>query len=124
MEERVLGRIERPVSVIGLGTWQLGADWGEVSETAALAVLSAAVESGVTFFDTADVYGGLQTPDMEKGYGISEQIIGRWLRRSDDPTTFMEVYEGVHDESAFEALLEREAKKLGVARTTERFVCA
>ena len=39
MEERVLGRIERPVSVIGLGTWQLGADWGEVSETAALAVL-------------------------------------------------------------------------------------
>ena len=34
MEERVLGRTERPVSVIGLGTWQLGADWGEVSETA------------------------------------------------------------------------------------------
>ena len=49
MEERVLGRTERPVSVIGLGTWQLGADWGEVSETAALEVLSAAVESGVTF---------------------------------------------------------------------------
>jgi aryl-alcohol dehydrogenase-like predicted oxidoreductase len=55
MEERVLGRTERPISVIGLGTWQLGADWGEVSETAALEVLSAAVESGVTFFDTADV---------------------------------------------------------------------
>ena len=55
MEERVLGRIERPVSVIGLGTWQLGADWGEVSETAALAVLSAAVESGVTLFDNPDV---------------------------------------------------------------------
>ena len=59
MEERVLGRTERPVSVIGLGTWQLGADWGEVSETAALQVLSAAVESGVTFFDTADVYGAV-----------------------------------------------------------------
>ena len=56
MEERVLGRTERPVSVIGLGTWQLGADWGEVSEAAALDVLGAAVESGVTFFDTADVY--------------------------------------------------------------------
>ena len=35
MEERVLGRTERPVSVIGLGTWQLGADWGEVGETEA-----------------------------------------------------------------------------------------
>src|SRR6478735_5148043 len=73
MEERVLGRIERPVSVIGLGTWQLGADWGEVSETAALAVLSAAVESGVTFFDTADVYGD----------GRSERLIGRF--RAENP---------------------------------------
>jgi aryl-alcohol dehydrogenase-like predicted oxidoreductase len=68
MEERVLGRTERPVSVIGLGTWQLGADWGEVSETAALEVLGAAVESGVTFFDTADVYGD----------GRSERLIGRF----------------------------------------------
>jgi aryl-alcohol dehydrogenase-like predicted oxidoreductase len=57
MEERVLGRTEQPVSIIGLGTWHLGADWGEVSETAALDVLSAAAASGVTFFDTADVYG-------------------------------------------------------------------
>jgi aryl-alcohol dehydrogenase-like predicted oxidoreductase len=69
MEQRVLGRTERPVSVIGLGTWQLGADWGEVSESDAMAVLQAAVESGVTFFDTADVYGD----------GRSERIIGRFL---------------------------------------------
>ena len=68
MEERVLGRTERPVSVIGLGTWQLGADWGEVGETAALDVLGAAAESGVTFFDTADVYGD----------GRSERLIGRF----------------------------------------------
>ena len=54
MEERVLGHTEHPVSVIGLGTWQLGAGWGEVGETAALEVLSVAAESGVTFFDTAD----------------------------------------------------------------------
>ena len=39
MEERVLGKTERPVSVVGLGTWQLGGNWGEVSETAALGVL-------------------------------------------------------------------------------------
>jgi aryl-alcohol dehydrogenase-like predicted oxidoreductase len=69
MEQRVLGKTGRPVSVIGLGTWQLGADWGNVSESDALAVLRAAVESGVTFFDTADVYGD----------GRSERVIGRFL---------------------------------------------
>src|SRR6187200_439969 len=79
MEERVLGRTERPISVIGLGTWQLGADWGEVSETAALDVLDAAVESGVTFFDTADVYGD----------GRSEQLIGRYLKDRPDANVFV-----------------------------------
>src|SRR4051812_3576228 len=57
MEQRVLGRTGRAVSVVGLGTWQLGADWGSVDERDALAVLAASVEAGVTFFDTADVYG-------------------------------------------------------------------
>ncbi len=69
MEQRVLGRTGRPVSVIGLGTWQLGADWGQVSEAAALEVLAAAAGAGVTFLDTADVYGD----------GRSEQLIGRFL---------------------------------------------
>ena len=55
MEERVLGKTERPVSVIGLGTWQLGADWGEVPDADALAVLEAAAEAGVSFLDTAVV---------------------------------------------------------------------
>ncbi|HEU5486459.1 MAG TPA: aldo/keto reductase [Microlunatus sp.] len=74
MEQRILGRTERPVSVIGLGTWQLGADWGSVSEPDALAVLTAAVDDGVTFFDTADVYGD----------GRSEQLIGRFLAEHPD----------------------------------------
>jgi aryl-alcohol dehydrogenase-like predicted oxidoreductase len=74
MEERILGRTERPVSVVGLGTWQLGADWGEVDESDALAVLDAAVEAGVTVFDTADVYGD----------GRSESLIGRYLAEHDD----------------------------------------
>ena len=43
MEERVLGRTDRPVSVVGLGTWQIGGNWGEVSEESALGVLEAAV---------------------------------------------------------------------------------
>ena len=57
MEERRIDRLGRDVSVVGLGTWQLGADWGEVDPAAAHAVLDAAVQAGVTFFDTADVYG-------------------------------------------------------------------
>jgi hypothetical protein len=51
-------------------------------------------------------------------------VQGRWMHRRDDPLTYMEVYEGVQDERAFEALLEREGAKLGVARKVERFVCA
>ena len=74
MEQRTLGRTGRPVSIIGLGTWQLGSDWGAVSESDALAVLDAAVDSGVTFFDTADVYGD----------GRSEQVIGRFLAANPD----------------------------------------
>ncbi|MFI7691276.1 aldo/keto reductase [Nonomuraea sp. NPDC049655] len=41
--------------------------------------MDAAVEAGINFFDTADVYGGPQRPDMDQGYGLSEEIIGRWL---------------------------------------------
>jgi aryl-alcohol dehydrogenase-like predicted oxidoreductase len=74
MEHRVLGRTGRPVSVVGLGTWQLGADWGDVSDSEALAVLRASADSGVTFFDTADVYGD----------GHSEQMIGAFLRERGD----------------------------------------
>ena len=70
MEQRTLGRTGRDVSVVGLGTWQLGADWGDVTELDALDVLDAAADSGVTFFDTADVYGD----------GRSEQRIAAWRR--------------------------------------------
>ncbi|GAA4414102.1 aldo/keto reductase [Actinokineospora soli] len=70
METRNIPRLNRTASVIGLGCWQLGADWGRVDESDALAVLHAAADSGVTFFDTADVYGD----------GRSESLIGRFLR--------------------------------------------
>ena len=49
-------------------------------------------------------------------------VTGRWMRRRDDPTTYMEVYENVKDEAGFEALLEREGAKLGVPRKLERFI--
>ncbi|GGL26675.1 aldo/keto reductase [Phycicoccus endophyticus] len=69
MEQRPLGRTGREVSAVGLGTWQLGADWGEVSEDDARTVLRAAVDGGVTLLDTADVYGD----------GRSESLIGAFL---------------------------------------------
>jgi hypothetical protein len=51
-------------------------------------------------------------------------VRGRWMRRRDDPSTYMEVYEDVQDAAAFEAALAREGAKLGVERRLERFVCA
>ncbi len=69
METRVLGRTGRSVGVVGLGCWQLGGDWGEVDDEAARAVLDAALDAGVTFLDTADVYGD----------GRSESFVGKVL---------------------------------------------
>ncbi|HJX43301.1 MAG TPA: aldo/keto reductase [Geodermatophilus sp.] len=57
METRPLGRTGADVGVVGLGTWQLGADWGDVDDDAAGEVLDAALDAGVTLLDTADVYG-------------------------------------------------------------------
>ncbi|MGC9219981.1 MAG: aldo/keto reductase [Solirubrobacteraceae bacterium] len=57
MQMRVAKRLGREFSIIGLGTWQLGAEWGAVAEEDARATLAAAAEHGVTFLDTADVYG-------------------------------------------------------------------
>jgi aryl-alcohol dehydrogenase-like predicted oxidoreductase len=57
MEHRPLGRTGADVSVIGLGTWQLGGDWGDVDDDTAEAVLETALDLGVTLLDTADVYG-------------------------------------------------------------------
>ena len=64
---------------------------------------------------------------VENLFAIVEReagVRGRWMQRRDDPTTWMEVYEGVRDTTAFDALLEREAAALGLARKVERFVCA
>jgi aryl-alcohol dehydrogenase-like predicted oxidoreductase len=65
--------------VIGLGTWQLGADWGDVTEADATDVLEASFDAGVTFYDTADVYGD----------GRSEQIIGHVLHNHTDDDLFV-----------------------------------
>src|SRR5215469_5848616 len=67
MKYRRLGKTGFEVSEVGLGTWQLGEGWGSVSETDAVHVLETSIDSGVNFFDTADVYGD----------GRSERIIAQ-----------------------------------------------
>ena len=69
MNTRIFGRTGRSVGEVGLGTWQLGAGWGDVSEAAALATLRATWDAGTTLFDTADVYG----------MGRAETLIGKFL---------------------------------------------
>src|SRR6185437_9761651 len=71
MKARTFGKTGTRVSEMALGCWQLGGtDWGNVEDKTALDILSAAVDAGVDFFDTADVYGN----------GRSETLIGRFLK--------------------------------------------
>ena len=71
-----LGRTGLKVSRIALGAM----NFGELTDEAtSFRIMDEALDAGVNLFDTADVYGGPQTPDMEKGFGTSEEIIGNWL---------------------------------------------
>jgi aryl-alcohol dehydrogenase-like predicted oxidoreductase len=79
MRSRKLGKTGHDVSEVGFGAWQIGADWGDVADDDAMATLEAAVAAGVTFFDTADVYGD----------GRSERLVGRLLREHPDAGLFV-----------------------------------
>jgi aryl-alcohol dehydrogenase-like predicted oxidoreductase len=70
MKQRVFGRTGRSASEIGFGAWAIGGAWGDVSQQDAKAALHAALDEGMTFIDTADVYGD----------GRSEQIIAEVLK--------------------------------------------
>ncbi|MEU2353222.1 aldo/keto reductase [Streptomyces misionensis] len=114
MDEREIRRSGQKMSAVGLGTWQLGADWGDVDEKDALAVLEAAAESGVTFFDTADVYGD----------GRSEQTIAAFLRGRPDLRVLVATKMGRRVEQLpenyvldnFRAWNDRSRRNLGVDR--------
>ena len=71
-----LGRTGLKVSRLARGTMNFGF---VTEEPEAFRIMDAAVDAGINLFDTADVYGGPQRPDIEKGYGLSEEMIGRWL---------------------------------------------
>ena len=72
MHTRPLGNSGRQVLEIGLGVWAIGGSWGAIDDSESLAAMHAAADAGVTFFDTADVYGD----------GRSERLIGQLLRET------------------------------------------
>ena len=74
LESRQLKKTELQLSSIGLGCWQLGGDFGEISDETAHKILMRAIEEGIRFFDTADVYGA----------GQSERLLGRYISQRDD----------------------------------------
>jgi aryl-alcohol dehydrogenase-like predicted oxidoreductase len=80
MQYKSLGRSGVQVSRLALGAMNFGR---VTDEATSFKIMDEALGTGINFIDTADVYGGPQSPDMEKGYGISEEIIGRWLAQGD-----------------------------------------
>lgn len=112
METRPFPRTPYSASVVGLGTWQLGADWGDVSESDARAVLEASAEAGVTFYDTADVYGD----------GRSEQLVGAFVADHPDAGFTVATKMGRrldqvpanYVEANFRSWLDRSRRNLGV----------
>lgn len=111
MENRTVTRLDRSLSAIGLGTWQLGSDWGDVGESEARDVLGAALDAGITFFDTADVYGD----------GRSEQLIGKYVLPA-QPDVFVATKMGRREAQQvdnyrlekFRGWLDRSRRNLGV----------
>ncbi len=73
-----MANLGRDISLVGLGTWQLGGDWATVGDDAAQEILGAAADAGTRVLDTADVYGD----------GRSEKAIGRFLAGREDRDEF------------------------------------
>ncbi len=113
MNKRPFGADGIRVSEVGLGCWQFGGDFGPMREETALEIMQTAVDGGITFFDTADVYGA----------GRSERLIGRFLRETEEPifvaTKFGReghVYPDGYTEQALRECVEESMKRLGVER--------
>jgi aryl-alcohol dehydrogenase-like predicted oxidoreductase len=113
VEYRPLGRTGWNVSVVSFGAWAIGGTWGNVDDRESLAALHRALDAGINFFDTADVYGD----------GRSERLLGE-LRRTRKETFFIatkagrrlprQTVEG-YSRANLTAFVERSLKNLGVA---------
>lgn len=114
LSQTAFGRTGRPVSRMGFGAWAIGGSWGDVSEADARATLAAALDAGVSFIDTADVYGD----------GRSERIIRDVLAgRSEKPFVATKAGRRLNPHVAagytpanIEAFVDRSLQNLGVER--------
>ncbi len=112
MKQRSFNHTGAMVSEVGLGCWQLGGtDWGNIDEKLAFDILAAAVDSGVNFLDTADVYGN----------GRSETLIGRFLKQRRERIFIATklgrtaaLYPDRYTEAGVTAATEASLKRLGV----------
>ena len=113
MKTRQLGKDGYRIGEVGLGCWQFGGDFGDMQEETAIAIMETAVENGVNFFDTANVYGA----------GRSENLIGRFLKQCSSPVTVAtkfgrgdDVYPDNYSEHIMRRSVEGSLERLGVER--------
>ena len=113
LSTRPFGHAGRDVTAIGFGAWAIGGSWGDVSEADAKATIHAALDSGVTFLDTADVYGD----------GRSERLIRDVLAERGGPRPFVATKAGrrlsphvaeAYTGAALEAFIDRSRANLGM----------
>ncbi len=111
MNKRELGTNGFKIGEVGLGCWQFGGDFGPMAAETADAILQTAVESGIDFLDTADVYGA----------GRSERLIGKFLAASPHPVTVAtkfgrgaNVYPDTYTKEALRASVMASKERLGV----------
>jgi len=76
MEYRQLGRTDMKVSAISFGAWAIGGTWGPVDDEESMKALHAAVDAGVNFIDTAEIY---PVPPRAETQGLTETYVGSWL---------------------------------------------
>jgi len=112
MHTRPFGKTNLNVSEIGLGCWQLGgSDWGNLDDQRAFDILNAAADAGITFLDTADVYGT----------GRSETLIGKFLKQhrgnffvATKLGRMSDLYPDKYTEAGVRAATDASLKRLGV----------
>ncbi|MFA9565285.1 MAG: aldo/keto reductase [Acidimicrobiales bacterium] len=111
MKHRAFGTGHHPISEVGLGCWQFGGDFGPMEDERAMAIMTTAVERGIDFFDTADVYGA----------GKSESLIGRFLAETGAPVSVAtkfgrdgSIYPDHYSEDALRQSVDASRERLGV----------
>ena len=113
MKYRKFGSLDWNVSEVSLGCWQIGADWGNVTEDSAQEILKSSFENGVNFFDTADVYG----------MGRSEKFVGEFINSVSERIYVAtkagrqinpHVAEGYYDKAVMESYVDQSLLNLNV----------